>query len=209
MEEEVKVKFDETDKRYAVLEKRFDDLKWYFGGAASLFTLGFSVLVLVLSGNFNAEKEGLRDFKMDIRADLGKLELPPDLDLLGVDRTSLSGQDVAANIAIDQNHAHWLRISHLLKNKGDSSSGPLFVKLYTNDPIRFEAVSSDEPKYKHEAYIASSRLDPPEIPGKFSIQWFHQFFLEGETPIKRGRYPALLKVYYGKGRVTQANITLV
>jgi len=49
----VQLRFDESEKRYVALEKRFDDIKWYFGGAATFFTLWFAVLTVVFSSNFN------------------------------------------------------------------------------------------------------------------------------------------------------------
>ena len=209
MENDVKSRFEESEKRYAALEKRFDDLKWYFGGVTTLFTIGFSILTVVLSWNYNSEKAGLREFQKDLKADLGKIESSADLELLGLNKTSLSGQDVSARLYVDKDGQHYLAISHLLRNKGEGGTGPMFVKIYTNDPIRLDNVSTDEPKFKYEAFITPSRLDPPEIPGKFSSQWFHRFFLPAKQGLKEGRYPSMIKVFYSKGRIAQASISLV
>ena len=209
MDDDVKSRFEESDKRYAALEKRFDDLKWYFGGVTTLFTIGFSVLTVVLSWNYNSEKTALREFQKDLKADLGKIELPPDLELVGVNGSSLYGQDVPAKLQVDKDGDHFVSISYFLRNMGEGATGPMFVKLYTNDPIRLDNLSTDESKFKYEAYISPSRLDPPDIPGKFSSHWFHSFFLPDKQTLKEGRHPSMIKVFYGKGRIAQANITLV
>lgn len=82
MKEEIKVRFEELDKRIEINEKHFGDIKWYFGGVTSLFAIGFSVLVLVLSWNLNSEKIALREFQKDIKSDIGKIDTPPNLVLL-------------------------------------------------------------------------------------------------------------------------------
>ena len=51
--------------------------------------------------------------------------------------------------------------------------------------------------------------NPKEIPGKFSNQWFHRFFLPDRQTLTPGKYPGLLKIFYGKGKVVQAKVTFV
>lgn len=209
MEDDTKARFDEVDKRQATLEKRFDDIKWYLGGVTGVFTIGFSVLVLVLSWNYSSERASLRDFQRDLKAELGKLDLPPEVNLLGLNGSPLEGQDVSGSMVVNDKGEHLLRISHILRNRGDSPTGHMFVKLYTQEGIPFDDKSTDESEYKYEAYIDPSRLDPPELPGKFSFQESYDFVVLGKADVKDGRHQALLKVYYGKGRVTQARVTIV
>lgn len=210
MEEDVKSRFEDVDKRYAALEKRFDDVKWNFGGVTTLFTLGFSILIVVLNWNFNAEKLALREFQRDLKAEVGKIDLPADLEIVGLNGSPLEGQEVAANLLVDEkDREHFMAISHFIRNRGEGSTGPLYLKLYTDDPIRLDARSSDEKDYKWEAYITPETLAPSELPGKFSSQFYHRFFLPNRQTLTPGKYPGLLKVYYGKGKVAQAKITLV
>ena len=129
MEDDVKSRFEEGEKRYAGLEKRFDDLKWYFGGVTTLFTIGFSILTVVLSWNYNSEKASLRDFQRDLRADLGKIDLPPDVELLGINGSPISGQDVQARLDVDKDGGHYLSISHLLRNRGEGGTGPIHAGI--------------------------------------------------------------------------------
>ncbi|MFI5330896.1 MAG: hypothetical protein ACHQ2F_07655 [Desulfobaccales bacterium] len=63
MDDDAKVRFEELEKRIASDEKRFGDIKWYFGGLASFCIMVFSVLFIVVSCNFNYEKNSLSDFK--------------------------------------------------------------------------------------------------------------------------------------------------
>ncbi len=209
MEDDVKSRFEDVDKRYAALEKRFDDVKWNFGGVTTLFSLGFSILIVVLNWNFNAEKSALRDFQRDLKAEIGKIELPADLEIVGLNGSPLDGQEVAAELFVDEgNKEHYLRLTHFLRNRGEGSTGPLFLKLYTGDRIRLDALSSDESKFKWEAYITPENLTSKEMPGKFSVQLTHRFYLPDRQTLAPGKYPGLLKVYYGKGKVVQAKITL-
>ena len=92
MEDDIKSRFDETDKRLATTEKRIDDVKWFIGGIASLFTVVFAVLTLILSWNYGNERASLRDFQRDLRVDLGKAEQIPELLVLGENGKELNGQ---------------------------------------------------------------------------------------------------------------------
>jgi hypothetical protein len=209
MDEDVKTRFDDMDKRYGALEKRFDDIKWYFGGVTTLFSLGFGVLTIVISWNFNANITGLREFEKQLKEEIGKIDSPADIDILGVNGASIDGQDVDSDVEVDKDGDHWLRISHFLRNRGEGSSGPMFLKLYTKDPIRLDSLSTDNSKFKYEGVITPENLSPKEIPGKFSNQWFHRFFLPDKQTIPPGRYDAAVKVFYGRGKATEAKITLV
>ena len=94
MDEETKARLEELDKRFSSLEKRLDDIKWYFGGVTALFTFGFSVFALVSSWTYGSERASLRDFQNELRAEVGKVEPPPELQILGVDGDPLSGEEV-------------------------------------------------------------------------------------------------------------------
>jgi hypothetical protein len=83
----------------------------------------------------------------------------------------------------------------------------MFVKLYTKDDLKLDSKSTDEPQYMYEAYIGPQALGQKSIPGKVSIENTMHFDVL-ETP-KADRHSALLKVYYGKGKVVYAPIILV
>lgn len=207
MDDDVKTKFEDLDKRLTSSDKRFDDMKWYFGGVTTLFTIGFSVLTLILSWNYSNEKASLRDFEKEMKVELGKVEARPDLQLLGIDRQPLEGQELKAEFNEKENGDMFLVINHFLRNIGEGLSGPLYVKVYSKDPLILDSRSTDEPKFKYEATITPKDLSPNEIPGRYSSEWFHNLYLPQKKPPK-GKYDVLIKVYYGKGRVAQAQAKL-
>src|SRR6266566_3392243 len=135
MDDVTKYRFDAVEKLIEHTEKRFDDVKWYFGGAATLFTVGFSILTLILSWNYKSERDGLRDFEKDIKTELGRIDAPPDLQVLGVDRMPLAGQEVASTVDKDKDGWAVLHVNLFLKNRGATPTGQMYMKLYGNDPI--------------------------------------------------------------------------
>jgi hypothetical protein len=210
VEDDVKARFEEVDKRIAGVDKRFDDVKWYFGGVTTLFTIGFSVLTLVLSWNYKSEKESLRQTVQDIKADLGKIELPPSVEL-----KTLSGEDLHHHDMIPRFEKNgtgttfWVVIRFVVRNVGDSPTGQIYYKLYTdNDELRLKHPSTDEAGYKYEDIVDPKNIDVLDIPGKMSRDFYLSFYLPNGRLPNPGSYKTFLKAYYGKGRVSQALVTL-
>ena len=209
MDEDVRAMFEEIEGRLSASDKRFDDMKWYFGGVATLFTVGFSVLTLVLSWNFSNEKTSLREFEKDIKVELGKIDRPPDIQLFGIDGLLLAGEEMRAEFKADENGDMYLILRHILRNAGEGLSGPLYVKVYASDPVVFQNRSADESRFKYEHAFVPEDLHPSQIPGQFSAQWFHEVYLPQKKRPPQGKYDMLLKVFYGKGQVSQAQFRLV
>jgi hypothetical protein len=227
MDEDVRAMFEEIEGRLSASDKRFDDMKWYFGGVATLFTVGFSVLTLVLSWNFSNEKTSLREFEKEIKGDflnerasirefekdikveLGKIDRPPDIQLFGIDGLLLAGEEMRAEFKADENGDMYLILRHILRNAGEGLSGPLYVKVYASDPVVFQNRSADESRFKYEHAFVPEDLHPSQIPGQFSAQWFHEVYLPQKKRPPQGKYDMLLKVFYGKGQVSQAQFRLV
>jgi hypothetical protein len=208
MDENVKARFEDVERRLSASDKRFDDMKWYFGGVTTLFTIGFSVLTLVLSWNYSNEKASLREFEKDIKVELGKIDAPPDILLLGIDGHPLAGQELFAQFKEEQNGDLFLIVNHFLRNTGAGLSGPMYVKIYTSDPVVLGNRSTDESRFKYEAAIDPSNLSPSEIPGQYSSEWFFNLYLPKKERPPKGKYDMLVKVFYGKGRVSQAQFRL-
>lgn len=208
MDEDVKSRFEEVERRYASLEKRIDDVKWYVTGVATVFGIVFGLVSLIMNWRFEDEKTTLRQFQTDIKQDIGKAESPPELELRALNNALLAGQEIKAHVVLADKLAR-IEFSHFISNKGNGSTGALWVKLYTNDPLRMANSSVDEPKFKYDGFISPRGLAPSELPGKFGMQFYLSFDLAGADKPPAGRYPALLKYYYGKGRVTEAHVTLV
>jgi hypothetical protein len=208
MDEDVKARFEDTEKRLLASDKRFDDMKWYFGGVTTLFTVGFSVLTLILSWNYSNEKASLREFQNDMKVELGKIDAPPEIQLLGIDGQPLAGQELPAQFKQEESGELLLVINHFLRNSGAGLSGPMYVKVYASDPVVLHSRSTDESKFKYEATIIPSNLSPSEIPGQYSTEWFHNVYLPEKKRPPKGKYDVMVKVYYGKGRVSQARFRL-
>jgi len=202
------LKITEVNNRLTASEKRFDDFKGYFAGAATLVTLWFAVLSLVLSWNYSSQKAELRDFQHDLREDLGKSAPLPQLDLLGVNGKALAGQEVRPNF-ISKDGGLSVVIYFILKNSGSSSTGTMTPKLYTVDPIVLDQKSSDESEFKYEQVINPKDLYLADIPGQIAMQTQLWFSLPGKQIPTAGSYPALLKVYYGQGKLAEARINIV
>ena len=72
MDDDVKSRFDEVERRYASLEKRIDDVKWYVTGVATVFIIVFGLVSIIMNWRFEDEKTTLRQFQAEIKEDFGK-----------------------------------------------------------------------------------------------------------------------------------------
>ncbi len=207
MEEEVRSRFDDLDKRLQTFEKRFDDIKWYFGGAAAMFAVFISLFTIIANSNLSNERNGLQQFKNDLRADLGKAESLPDIELLGLNGQPLAGQEVRASVQKDKEGAKQFVLRYAMRNGGVGRSGLMFVKIYTNDPIHLNSLSTDEKEFKYEDFVAASSFSPNDIPGgNYTSPYTLSVDLTGD--LGTGKYPILLKVYFGNGKVVQARFVV-
>jgi hypothetical protein len=211
MDDDVKARFEDFDKRIAGSDKRFDDLKWYFGGVTTLFTVGFSVLTILLSWNYKSERDNLRDDVRQMKEDLGRLEVPAYLELRTPTGEDAQGHEITARFERDNTSSKfWLGINLAVRNTGDSSTGALYFKLYTNDDeLHLNHPSSDESNYKYEDVVDPTNFGNLSNPGKLSREVIFSMALwNGRLP-KPGSYKALMKMYYGKGQVATASVTFL
>jgi hypothetical protein len=220
MDEDTKYRLDDMDRKTVALDKkiddqgkRFDDVRWFVGGGALIF----SVLVAIAGWNYNSERENLREFQKEIRELVSKTD-ETRLDLYNGAGMDLSGQEVSADISTyapddrpqEKPSAH-LNVSFIIRNTGDSNSGPMYIKLYTKDDVKLSLKSSDETRFQYEDYATPSdlRAGISSIPAKMSITEDLGFSLPDSLSIKPGRHQALLRVYYGKAKVASAPIYLL
>jgi hypothetical protein len=117
MDDELKPSLAGLEQRILLMEKRFDDVKWYIGGASFVF----SALLLVLGWNFSGDRSALREELSSMRADIkdrltiatGSMEkleeqlkeqfsqsAAPQMVLLGWDGRPLEGQHIATQVRI-------------------------------------------------------------------------------------------------------------
>ena len=77
--------------------------------------------------------------------------------------------------------------SHFISNKGAGSTGPMWVKRYTNDPLRMTNASVDEAEVQiTTASFRPAGLAPSELPGKLGMQFYLSFHLAGPDKLAGG-----------------------
>jgi hypothetical protein len=226
MDEETKFKFEDFERRLAGLDKRFDDqlkrfddVKWLVGatvgGTSAIFTVIFATLTLISGWNYNSERQGLRDFQKEIREQVTKTD-DTRLGLYALNLADLSGQDVEASLERITTEASsntsgqpFLRFAFIVRNEGESNSGPLYIKLYTKEGLKLNITSSDDQHYAYEGSLTPDILTPSSIPGKMSMTYDINWPLPLPVSIAQGKHAVLLKVYYGRGKVASAPLSLV
>jgi len=207
----LKQHFEETDRKIATTDKRVDEVKWYLGGVGGLFSIWFAVLTLVLSWNYSADKASLRDFQRDLRADLGKSIAVPELELLGIDGKALEGQELEAAFEPEKTDGEKytdMILDFSIKNSGNETTGPMTTALYTDDFIKALRRSVDERDFKYAWTFDPQSNEPSELPGQLTMEWILTCRLASNALPPAGKHPALIKFFYGKGKLKQARITI-
>lgn len=229
MDEEIKSSLDALERRLSTTEKRFDDVKWYIGGASLIF----GVLTLILGWNFTGERSALRDDVKEMKADLRGVQksvqddvkerlatamgsmreledrlkeqfgqaAAPQLVLLGPDGTPLSGQHLVPKLEQESDTAAKLFLRFALKNTGNGASGPIWLKFYTQKDMPTFAESLDDPLYPTEARMDPEDLRPGNLPGKFELIYTVSFRLPKPSP---GTHRVLARAFYGNGLISEA-----
>ena len=151
MDDEVKSRLEGLELRVTATEKRFDDVKWYIGGASLIF----SALVLLLGWNFTGERNALRDDVRSMKADLLSAQTmlredekdklanaissmrdledrlkeqfgqaaAPQLQLLSSEGKPLAGSHLVPQVTKESDGAARLFLRFALKNTGNGASG--------------------------------------------------------------------------------------
>jgi hypothetical protein len=211
MDEEIKSSLDALERRITATEKRFDDVKWYIGGASLIF----SALTLVLGWNFSGDRKELRDAVTDMKTDVRELEdrlreqfgqaASPQLVLLGPDGTSLAGQQLQAEVKRENDATVQLSFPWALRNIGKGATGAVWMKLYTQKDMPTFAKSLDDPLYPYETRLEPGDLHPGNLPGNYALAYHWSFNPPAPSP---GLHRALLRAFYGNGLISEAPFSL-
>jgi hypothetical protein len=191
--------------RLSGLEKRFDDLKWYFGGVAAVVTSGIAVYSILIGMNFSSEKAGLQNFRTEMRQDLNISEKQPNIELMAPDGRPLSGALVSGTLDLRPDKSIFLHFETIIRNGGSGSSGPMSLKFYSTK-FQFGKPSTDENAFKYEYY--EDTPTPNTTPGG-GYTSNYGWFLNIKAPVQPGTYPMLCKLYYGSGKVASAQFSIV
>jgi hypothetical protein len=193
------------------IEKRIEDVKWMIGYLVTISGIALTVFGTYMSLNLNNEKAEIRQFKEEISELVRGKGGNAELEILRADgRGPLNGSTINVDIEKTPGKDHqFLKLDFILHNKGDGWSGEFTTKIYTVAPIVQNVRSSDEPDFDYENYL--NRDDSESIPGGASIRRWSWVMIRrpAEEKIKPGRYPILVKEYYGEGvtRVAEARFT--
>ncbi len=211
MDEEVKSAIDQLERRISATEKRFDDVRWYIGGASLIFT----ALTAVLGWNFSGDRAELRAAVSDMKTDVRDLETrlseqfgqaaSAELVLLGPNGSPLAGQQVPAEVKPGKDGTARISFTWALRNIGKGASGPIWIKLYTHGDMPTFDPSLDDAHYPYEARLPPEDLRPGNLPGHYSLAYGWSF---SAPPPKPGVHLVLMRAFYGNGLTADAPFSL-
>ena len=209
----IQTKTPEDDK-LAIVQTELRSLKSALGVIAPCVALVFGLLGIALAWNVTSERDDLREFRKDIkdevRATLGQVVDEPDIELLTPDGHLLDGAVIEPEITRNPSDpAHKiLAFPIVIHNKGKGWTGPnVAIKLYTPPEIPAPEHSTDEPKFTNEVNWVGANTGISNVPSAFSSPFRIIVYVDATQTIPAGRHNCLLKFYYGRGKVAQANFS--
>jgi len=229
MDEDVKDKFEGLAKQLTIvnenLNSRLDLVKWYVSGIVGIVGIVFAAASVVFTINYNTDRsafntqigrgmDDLREFRQTtneyIKEKLGT-SADAKIELYGSNKVLLDDQTVTPPI-FNWGNSWQVKIDFIIKNVGNATSGPLYFKIYLSAPFNTGFPSSDEPKFEYEYSVNPSDINPDVLPGNYTSSFHTSATLPSPlvraAELKVGKYPALIRVYYGGGKVTSAPVFL-
>lgn len=222
MENENKVHFKEIEERIRTQLNEIKNIsitfpKVVFTGLSIL--IGIITFILLGIGIWSAfsiqnEIDTLKDLRTDISNDLNKeiekiniqlglLKEEPLIKLYSEIGKNLEGQTIFGNIERKGKDA-FLRFSFILKNNGNSQTGPIYLQLYWKKPldptdkVDTDRYSPDEPDFDFYSIVTPENLKPSIIPADMSVVVTLRSRIKNERPeIKSIKHPVLCKVFFG------------
>ena len=195
------------------LDKRIDDIKSFItlivGTGVTL--LGF--LAVIFTWNVNTEKTELREFKKDLKKEIleavGKVDSVPLLSLETRNGEMLNGSVVNALILEDEQGERFIRIPFDVINKGKGRTGEIAVKFYTDKNINSGTEITREKDFKY-VDILQGKVETglPNMPGTLSSPYDYNIWPEDKIIPPSGDYPAMVRFYYGRGKMEEARFTV-
>lgn len=200
----------ESQARLELLEKRVRHLKWLVEITLVVLIIA-TVHLFYVELNLQSEKKSPGALKATLKEGLEKVpetaDTQAELVLLGANRNPLQGQNITAMVGRNPDKSAWLSFRIIERNQGGTTTGPVFLKVYTSDPIILGSPSTDEPAFQYEGYVTPERRPIPALRAGVSVATQLNLQLLGRTSLS-GTYPALIKAYYGDGQVAQAYFNL-
>jgi len=142
---------------------------------------------------------------------LGQIEREPDVELLAEIGEPLEGYTLPATIKQISEGNVEISFAFTIKNKGNKSTDPVFLKFYFCEPLLLalaEKGTTDEKDYDSEAIFAPEKLVNSGIfPAGVAFRLTAGFALKGFKPADTP-YPILVKAYYGGEKHFQARFSI-
>lgn len=208
-------KINELYERFSLIRQRFFYLTSYLIAIPIIITIALYAFFSHSSRNLYNEKADLREYKKELREDIGKtkMKMEPLLELFGMDGKPLENQILSLKINIqyqnDGKNKYSISIPYIAKNVGKKTTGKMSIKLYTKRFPMSPNPSTDEPDFNFETYISPGDITPQELPGGgFSLSWRSNIPFDKKEEML-GKDSALLKIYYGDAKVASAKFKLL
>lgn len=192
------------DDRFDQIDKRINDIKKYPSFVLTAVGIVFISFAVFTGLSLDSEKETLQRLKTElverVNTALGHIEKEPEVELLSEIGAPIEGSTLPAAIKDISDGNVEIGFSFTIKNKGNKSTDPMFLKFYFREPMLLalsEKGTSDEKDYDSEALFEPERIVNNGIfPAGLSSRLKVAFALKGFKP-EHIPYPVLVKVYYG------------
>lgn len=196
------------------LDKRIEDLSGLIRIALTIFSMVFAIFAFTGVWSFYAEKADLRDYRNqttnDIERVLGNLSGLPIIRLDNALRQNLHNSEIDA--VLDSGNSNKFDIYFFIKNSGEIKTEPLYIIVYFDDSIKFQRLSADETDFTYavnfrpngESISSGSEVIPPGAAYHYRLG----FFPVGGTQNLSGKFPAMIKIFYGGERPYIARFTI-
>lgn len=202
---ETEYRFQDINNRFISQDKRIDDIKGNLTLIITVLSIVFGIFGVIFTYNYNASKKEAKDDMKDYKEELtktitGKAGLP-DIRISMYGKDHINGEKLPTEIYMEREDAGRLdtmmRFHLIVYNAGKASTGLITIKCYSNDPLDFYNVSTDEPKFKYEFYHLPTQLRPNNIPAQFTMEMILTMQIHHIPP--PGEYDFLIKTYCENG----------
>lgn len=219
---------DDLRKRRDV-RRQMRHMRQYLGMLTAVFAGSFTGFGIMAGFVHNTDTAERTSFENRLEARLVSGLATPTLVLRYKDNygyvKDLDGQTIVAKLIKEKDNSNppiekWVvRITYIIQNNSDAISGRYRVEAYTDiffggDDTIINADDSIKYKYEYDlTYDDDNKIWYDDLPGHFAASrvlslWFGQNVTLPPN-ITRDSVPLLLKIYYGRGQVSHAQINLM
>jgi hypothetical protein len=202
----------DVEERFNQIDKRIGDIKTFVTATSSILIAVFVTLGIFAGINLLVERNRIKELAQDLREKvdiaLGQAAQRPEVIILKSMDTKLSDQVLSAKLEKREEGGKNLVIKTILKNKGNKATGPLFLKIYSSDPIRFSRSSTDEKDFAYESFISPENIEGKILPAGVSLLYTWRFTVQDDLETIQGDFPILLKIYYGGDNPSQTRFRI-